>query len=233
MLTAYTIPANRLPSEPDLDINNTSQTSTTLYAELEPFCGIHKIGNYAVQTFPRPAEQYRNNNETVNANADDLESFSIPSSSQESNTSLSSSSLFYKKSSSNKRAYDSDVDEEDYYVSSVATTASHHNAVRSGFVSGNIWQDTTSSGPHTSIHNTSSSSYLAISQRTILSPKLGQHRRRIASAPMWKTQSEQENEDPVTLAGGGTTSSGDMMDLDDFGEAAFLRRREEVDGDYF
>ncbi|OKL56070.1 hypothetical protein UA08_08596 [Talaromyces atroroseus] len=234
-LTAYTIPASTSSSskrEVGVDLVTSQQPATTVYAELEPFCGMHKVGNYAVQTFPRPDEQYRD----MNMNADDLETTSIPSSSQGSNASSSSSaSLLYTNSNSNKRVYD-DSDAEEYYDSS---TAAHH-PIRGNFVPGDIWQDMTVTGFHSSVYAPipSTSPCHAIPQRTILSPKLSQHRRRIAAAApstsgsTWKAYAEQENEDPLAFAGGGEMSSGDMMDLDDFGEASFLRRREEVDADY-
>jgi Ribonucleotide reductase inhibitor len=221
-LTAYTIPA------PSFSPKRDAESTTTVYAGLEPFCGMHKVGNYAVQTFPRPDEQYRN------VNADDMETFSIPSSSQGSNTS-SSSDFLYANPSSNKRAYGSDV--EDDYDSAAAHHHHHHHPIRGGFASGDIWQDNAITGFNSSVYTSTPSSSDTISQRTILSPKLSQHRRRIVAASSTsgsacKTHSEQENQVPLTFAGDCETSSGEMMDLDDFGEADFLRRREEVDADY-
>ena len=207
-LTAYTIAASSREAEAETGSVTLPQSTTTVYAELEPFCGMHKVGNYAVQTFPRPAEQYRH--------IDDAETISIPSSSFSSCT---------NSNSSNKRVYDSNVEENYEYSAAV------HHPTRDGFVSGDIWQDTAVTRLHSSLPSHT------IQQRAILSPKLSQRRRRIAvtttSGSSWKAHAEQEDEDPLAVADRGETSSGDMMDLDDFGEAAFLRRREEVDDDYW
>lgn len=129
---------------------------------------------------------------------DELENVSMPSSSQESNASFSSAN--------NKRTLEPDIKEDD-----------------NGYMHQGIWHDT---NPTISTYNTSSST--TISRRTILSPKLGQHRRRIVvSSPTHspKTHNEQENANPLAA----TSMPYDSMDIDDFGEASFLRRREEVD----
>lgn len=230
-LTAYTIPTPAVSSakplsDPELDITSPSTRSATqtVYAELEPFCGFHKIGNYAVQTFPRPEEDYRYGMMSV----DDLETPSIPSSSQESNVSLSSSSSFHVHSN-NKRALDSDAEGEEEDVS-------HTVFQQGGFIPGDIWQDNIAPatiGSHTSHYYTSAPSNTR-SQRTILSPKLSQYRRRLvtsgSSSSEWKSRPEQENKDPLATAA--PVMPHEMMDLDDFGEASFLCRREEVDADF-
>ncbi|EEA26315.1 hypothetical protein TMatcc_005417 [Talaromyces marneffei ATCC 18224] len=190
-LTAYTIPVKTNSA------SRSTTTTTTVYSELQPFCGINKVGNFAVQTFPRPDEDYRSEEMM---RVDELENVSMPSSSQESNASFSSAN--------NKRTLEPDIEEDD----------EHDN----GYIQGGIWQDTF---PTISTYNTSSSN--AMSRRTILSPRLGQHRRRIiaynhTNSP--KTHTEQENANPLA-----TSVPYDGMDIDDFGEAEFLRRREEVD----
>lgn len=190
-LTAYTIPAR----------TNSTTMTTTVYSELQPFCGIHKVGNLAVQTFPRPDEDYRSEEML---SVDDLDIVSMPSSSQESNASFSSAS--------HKRTLEPDVEEED--------------EDDNGYIHQGIWQDTI---PTISIYNTSSSS--TMSRRTILSPRLGQHRRRIVASSRtssYKGLTEQENTNPLAV----TSMPYDSMDIDDFGEASFLRRREEVDFEY-
>lgn len=191
-LTAYTIPAKT---------NVSTITTTTVYSELQPFCGIHKVGNLAVQTFPRPDEDYRSEEML---SIDELENVSMPSSSQESNASFSSAN--------HKRIFEPDIEEEDEHDS---------DHIHQG-----IWQDTI---PSISTYNTSSSS--TMSRRTILSPRLGQHRQRtIASSRTNSSKflTEQENANPLAA----TSVPYDSMDIDDFGEASFLRRREEVDFEY-
>jgi hypothetical protein len=183
------------------------QTTRTCYAELEPFCGIHKIGNLAVQTFPRPAEEYRD----MQMSTDEGDMFSLPSSSQDSNTSSFSSV------NSHKRSYDSDVEDLDEDICS-STFFTGSLAV------GGTWQDPLRLNPVAESLSTATTR----SQRTILSPKLGQHRRRQFSSSFhsqWKRSSEQENKDPVSSVSNDT-------DMNDFEEASFLRRREEVDTDY-
>lgn len=135
---------------------------------------------------------------------DELENVSMPSSSQESNASFSSAN--------NKRTLEPDIEEED--------------EDDNGYMHRGIWHDTI---PPISTYNTSSST--TISRRTILSPKLGQHRRRIVVSSHThspKTHNEQENANPLAA----TSVPYDSMDIDDFGEASFLRRREEVDFEY-
>ncbi|KAI7975421.1 hypothetical protein EIK77_006377 [Talaromyces pinophilus] len=190
-LTAYTIPVK----------TNSTTMTTTVYSELQPFCGIHKVGNLAVQTFPRPDEDYRSEEMM---SVDELENISMPSSSQESNASFSSAN--------NKRTLVPDIEEED--------------GDDSGYMHQGIWQDTI---PTISTYNTSSSNTML--RRNILSPRLGQHRRRIIVSSRTnssKSHAEQENTNPLASA----SAPYDSMDTDDFGEASFLRRREEVDFEY-
>lgn len=172
--------------------------SRTSYAELAPFCGIHKIGNYAVQTFPTPAVDFGAGSEQVLT--DEGDEFSLPSGSQES---VASS---IPPPNPHKRSYDEDF-EDDYDGDDKMDANS-------------IWQDPlASSGIHT--YNTSPS----ISRRTILSPKLSQQRHQFFSVTA-KSSWGQENRDPCSASAMGG------MDVDDFEEPAFLRRREEVDADY-
>lgn len=190
-LTAYTIP---------MKTDSTSRVNTmttTVYSELQPFCGIHRVGNLAVQTFPRPDEDYRSEKMM---SVDELENVSMPSSSQESNASSSSAN--------HKRTYAEEEDEDG-----------------NGYNHQGIWQDTIST---ISTYSTSSPSTMS---RTILSPRLGQYRRRIIAPSRTnssKTHPEQENANPLSVA----SVSCDNMDIDDFGEAVFLRRKEEVDFEY-
>ncbi|KUL90348.1 hypothetical protein ZTR_02149 [Talaromyces verruculosus] len=191
-LTAYAIPVK----------TNSTTMTTTVYSELQPFCGMHKVGNFAVQTFPRPDEDYRSEEMM---SVDDLENVSMPSSSQESNVSFSSAN--------SKRTLEPDIEEED--------------GDDSGYIHQGIWQDTI---PTISTYNNTSSSN-TMSRRTILSPRLGQHRRRIVASSRTnssKRHAEQENANPLTT----TSVPYDSMDIDDFGEASFLRQREEVDFEY-
>ncbi|EED22192.1 conserved hypothetical protein [Talaromyces stipitatus ATCC 10500] len=209
-LTAYTIPVT---TKSDVAASSRPIMTTTVYSELQPFCGIHKVGNYAVQTFPRPDEEYRSEGMM---NVDELENISMPSSSQESNASFSSTS--------NKRTFEPDVDEEEEDDDS---SLGYNRAIHQGRnLPRDIWQDTIPS-----VSNYTSSSSNSMSRRTILSPRLGQHRRRIVASNNTissKTYTEQENTNPLAAA----TMSNNGMDIDDFGEAAFLRRREEVDFEY-
>ncbi|KAL1880426.1 hypothetical protein Plec18167_003830 [Paecilomyces lecythidis] len=171
--------------------------SRTSYAELAPFCGIHKIGNLAVQTFPTPAAGFGAASEQVST--DEGDAFSLPSSSQDS---IASS---IPAPNPHKRTYDEDFEEND----------DDDEMDASG-----IWNDPLASNRF----NTYSTSP-SLSRRTILSPKLGQQRRQFPGIS--KSSWGQENRDPFSAS----TTGG--MDVDDFEEPAFLRRREEVDADYF
>ncbi|KAJ9298137.1 hypothetical protein DTO271G3_3742 [Paecilomyces variotii] len=170
--------------------------SRTSYAELAPYCGIHKIGNYAVQTFPTPAAEFGAGSEHIST--DEGDAFSLPSSSQESvASSIPPPNL-------HKRTYDEDFEDDD----------DDHEMNASG-----IWHDALASNRFNT-YNTSPS----LSRRTILSPKLGQQRRQFLDTA--KLSRGQENRDPFSASATGN------MDIDDFEEPAFLRRREEVDADY-
>lgn len=154
------------------------------YAELEPFCGIHKIGNYAVQTFPRPLEEYNYSDNSRNIVDDEGDAFSIPSSSQESMASQLSST------SSNKRTlamvHSDDEDEDGVQTPRL---------------------DSLAFPLHRPVHT---------------SAQRQQQRRRVFRSPRIGT--------PVSLST--QTSGADAMAMDtdeDFGEATFLRSREEVD----
>lgn len=196
-VTQYTIPAP-VQSRREAAGSSIQSQPTQVYAELEPFCGLHKIGNYAVQTFPRPIEEYQSA-----VHVDELETISIANSSQNSNASSSFSINV------NKRSFDADSEDDD--DTEFPTTVFPP--------SGDIWQRPLNG-------NFASGSAPAVNmrpQRTILSPKLGQQRRqRTARNHSWKDHAEQENKDPLL-----TTEN-----MDDFGEATFLRRRDEVDTDY-
>ncbi|GAD94337.1 conserved hypothetical protein [Paecilomyces variotii No. 5] len=172
--------------------------SRTSYAELAPFCGIHKIGNLAVQTFPAPAAGFGAASEQVST--DEGDAFSLPSSSQD-----SVASSIIPPPNPHKRTYDEDFEEDD--GDDLEMNAS------------GIWNDPLAS----SRFNTYSTSP-SLPRRTILSPNLGQQRRQFPGIS--KSSWGQENCDPFSAS----TTGG--MDVDDFEEPAFLRRREEVDADY-
>ncbi|KAL1986426.1 hypothetical protein VTN96DRAFT_6346 [Rasamsonia emersonii] len=181
------------------------------YAELEPFCGMHKIGNLAVQTFPRPAEGYQDRSTHMSADNDDMSS--LPSKSQESNASSAFSS------NSHKRSYDSDLEDVDENGDDGLIHSSA--SFRGSITAGGIWQDPLRLNPVTETLTAAPSR----SQRAILSPKLRQQRRQISSfQSLGKRSPEQENKDPSSVK--------NDVNMDDFEEAAFLRRREEVDADY-
>lgn len=211
-LTEYTV-SHTVSSSGGNPAGGDTQTSSS-YAELEPFCGIHKIGNLAVQTFPRPAEEYRDRNTQVSADTDDMSS--LPSQSQESNASSAFSV------NSHKRSYDSDLEEVDENGDNELVAEIHSSAsLRGSLTAGGIWQDPLRLNPVTETLTAAPSR----SQRTILSPKLGQQRLQLSSFQShWKRSPGQENKDP-------SSAVNDVV-MDDFEEAAFLRRREEVDAEY-
>lgn len=140
-----------------------SYTRGGCFAELAPFSGVSKFS-------------YDSADNSGHLITDDGDAYSLPPSSQESNT---SSASFPSAINGQKRALESDI-----------------------FVDDDAWEDDAGS---------------QLRQETpvgrhILSPSLGQQRRRM-----------------LGLTG---TMDQSTMDLDDFEEASFLRRREEVDADY-
>jgi len=170
--------------------------SRASYSELAPYCGVHKVGNLAVQTFPDPAG-HQSSTTTPEVSTDEGDVFSLPSSSQ---SSISTASI--PPPNSHKRTFSDEdsSDDDDGLVPFNNDTINNRVTINSG--------------------------------RTILSPKLGrqQQHRRYVSSPLRnnnsntnnnKTWAQQQNRERFA------------MDLDDdFEEAAFLRRREEVDSDY-
>jgi Ribonucleotide reductase inhibitor len=138
------------------------RSSGTGNSELAPFSGV-----------PKSSYDPHYNNQLV---TDDGDAYSLPPSSQESNT---SSASFSSTVNGQKRALESDI-----------------------FVDDDGWEDDPGSGlrQETPVG------------RHILSPSLGQQRRHMLGL-----------HDAVNQT---------TMDLDDFEEASFLRRREEVDADY-
>lgn len=176
-LNEYPYPTTSLPE---------NSSGGRCYAELEPFCGIHKIGNYAVQTFPRPLEEYDANDGRTVVN-DEKDEFSIPSSSQESMASQSSNM-------SNKRplamVHSDDEDEEN----EATTPGSDGVALPS----------------HRPIYTRA---------------RQQQHRRVFRSSRIGKPAALSMQS--VPQASGPDTTAMDMDE--DFGEATFLRSREEVD----
>jgi hypothetical protein len=196
--------------------------SERAYAELLPFSGLHRVGNHAVQTFPRLPVEYQDNDQSKNSYAmtDDGDIFSLPSSTQESNV----SSIF--SANSNKRSYESDG--EDEWVDEIVESPSHPA------YSGAIWQDPLRSNPvlRNSFYTTPTSTRPI--RRPILSPKTSQQRQQYFPSVYQQSSSsakhviEQENTGPETSKVFAVIPDMEMEDLD-FGEAVFLRHPKEVD----
>lgn len=157
-------------------------------AELAPFCGSSKMGDFGVEPFSRPVMGHdHNNNDLVN---DEGDAFSLPSSSQQSTASSASSSSSLLNSGQ-KRPFDysddDDLDELDFADQNIDPSYGYDYM-------GN-----------TAVHT----------QRTILAPTLGQQRRRFIAA--------RNHNNPSAMS---------HMDVDDdFEEASFLCRREDVEMD--
>ncbi|WEW54801.1 hypothetical protein PRK78_000226 [Emydomyces testavorans] len=193
----------------------TTTPSTTSYAELAPYCGGFKVGNLAVQSFPQPATPHEHEEMRFKTRlADDEEEESVMLTSSQDST---DSAMMFAPSNPHKRAFDQADDD----VADDEPDPEQQEDLDSFY-----------SPPQ--FLNTRWSS------RAILRPKRGQKTRRfvVASASakparhglssqsnkfehMWGL-SEQENRDPTS----------DMFASADFEEAAFLRRREEVDEDF-
>ncbi|KAK2747798.1 hypothetical protein FQN57_001828 [Myotisia sp. PD_48] len=181
----------------------TQSTSSTHYPELVPFSGILKVGNLAVQSFPRPVDSTF---ETGNID----EEYGIPFSSQESTESVDFSLPAPPPPNLHKRR-GFEIDEDD------GTITAHDP------IFGSV--------PFRSAHPHSHS-------RTILLPRSGRSKMKRRSSVTKSTQPKftgQENYDPAY-----SPSSIRQQRLlfpqeshHDFAEAVFLRRREEVDDEYY
>ncbi|OAX77434.1 hypothetical protein ACJ72_08268 [Emergomyces africanus] len=199
----------------------TSQTRTpttsTSYAELAPFCGVLKTGNFAVQTFPRAPTGPDQEMHHSHALDEEWDKGSIPSSSLESTDSFSSQTTIHQPTpGTNKRRFepelaDSDSDDKEDEYSSNFPRGFHQ-----------MWKSTIpfSTALPSSSHTPSSSS-----SRPILFPRQG---RKIVSYQIHQQRQHkvryygEENHDPIVAS---------MSEAPDFEEAEFLRRREEVDND--
>lgn len=189
------------------------------FTELLPFSGMHKVGNYAVQTFPRPLADYQDKYRPNAAYMDDGDIHSLPSSSQESNVSS------IVPVNLNKRSYDSDDGDEcakadrDTYTSSQPI---HDKG---------IWQDPLRSNPVFKDDHHISAISKRPTRRPILSPKCSQQRQQyvsFTSSSSHKLDVDQENVGPEYSYILSVKHDMDVDDMD-FGEAPFLRRPEEVD----
>lgn len=156
-------------------------------AELAPFCGSSKMGDFGVEPFSRPVMGHdHSNNDLVN---DEADAFSLPSSSKESTASSSSSSFALNVGQKRSFDYSDDDDLDEFDFADQDIDPSHGY----GYMG------------NTAVHT----------QRTILAPTLGQQRRRFIATKNYNNQSVKSH-----------------MDVeDDFEEASFLCRREDVEMD--
>ncbi|KAK2787797.1 hypothetical protein FQN52_007108 [Onygenales sp. PD_12] len=180
----------------------TSHTHTTTYAGLAPFCGVLKTGNLAVQVFPQQAEQMIHNNHSLD---EEWDKGSIPASSQDS---VDSYTYTIPPSNPNKRSFDLDdaADSDSDDLEEYSSIFPH------GF--NTMWKST--------IPVPAPVAAATRSSRHILSPRLGQKTVKNRQQKVGGGYG-QENFDPIFISE--PTSGGD------FEEAAFLRRREEVEGE--
>ncbi|RHZ64583.1 uncharacterized protein CDV56_108091 [Aspergillus thermomutatus] len=154
--------------------HSTGRGCPTIRAELDPFCGLSKSGDYTIKPHSDPAYRLSHTGDhNVDIVTDDGDAFSLPPSSQES---------VYSANNSHKRSYvPDDVDE-------YASDFEHIMFATPDPVSG----------------------------RTILCPSLKHQRRRFVALQNQAKSTVQQR----------------TMEVDDFEEPLFLRRREEVDNDY-
>ncbi|KAK2809316.1 hypothetical protein FQN50_003958 [Emmonsiellopsis sp. PD_5] len=184
----------------------TSYTNTTTYTQLAPFCGVLKTGNLAVQVFPQ-AEQVIHNPPLD----EEWDKGSIPASSQDS---VDSYTYTIPPPNPNKRSFDQDdaADSDSDDLEEYSSIFPH------GF--NTMWKST--------IPVPTPVAAATRSSRHILSPRLGQ-KTAGRSMSMKNRQQKvgggygQENFDPMFIS--------QPMSGGDFEEAAFLRRRDEVEGE--
>ncbi|KAL2824131.1 ribonucleotide reductase inhibitor-domain-containing protein [Aspergillus cavernicola] len=185
----------------------TAAYATQTHSELAPFCGMGKATGYhnLTQTLPYPTPNtthHHHNNNIVTT--DDLdETFSLPPSSQESLSSTSSDSPIPLFPPQKKRTHNDFTTYEDEDQVSDLGDPTYTTTPHS-------WQDPLR------LHPIASTLKQTQAQgRTILFPTINHQRRRFFAAA---------GKHKSTVA---TTT----MDLDDFEEPVFLRKREEVDGE--
>jgi hypothetical protein len=194
-------------------LSNSRSSST----ELNPFCGMHKSDNLAGRRRPHSTEEFTDERMQVSSTEFDV--------GQESNT-FSVFSVI-----SRKRSYDWTLEESGgegdgssgASINQMLIRKIHSSCTTKGTLNtAEIWQDALRL-------NDANEAFAPPSQspRAILSPRIEQQRRLFTySQKQPVTSTGQENFNPSAI-----THTMDM-DIDDFGEAAFLRRREEVDSDY-
>lgn len=193
--------------------------------ELNPFCGMHKSDNLAGRRRPHySTEEFTD--ERMQVSSTEFDAMSLPGSGQESNNTFSIFSVI-----SRKRSYDWTAEESGGEadgssgagINQMLIRKIHSSCTTKGTLNtADIWQDAL-------LLNDADDAFAPPSQspRAILSPRIEQQRRLFTySQKQPVTSTGQENFNPSAI-----THTMDM-DIDDFGEAAFLRRREEVDSDY-
>ncbi|KAL9115944.1 MAG: hypothetical protein Q9227_000312 [Pyrenula ochraceoflavens] len=116
-LPPFVTPASSINSE-DIDTMDKPPfpTSSTSASSLLPFCGLHKTGNLAVQTFPRPpsgghSHPLASHPTALSVSIDQPDSISSLPSSQESNSTTTSSYNTYRPP---KRSLPLELDEESF-----------------------------------------------------------------------------------------------------------------------
>jgi len=186
---------------------------------------VRKAVSEGYKVGPLKCNEYATSHERMQVSSTGFDEMSLPESGQESNT-FSIFSVI-----SRKRSYDGTPevsgDEEDgssgANINQMLRRKIHSSCATKGISNTTeIWQDPVRL-------NGANEAFSPSSQypRAILSPRIEQQRRLFTySQKQTVISTGQENFNPTALA---DTID---MDIDDFGEAAFLRRREEVDSDY-
>ncbi|OXV08670.1 hypothetical protein Egran_03569 [Elaphomyces granulatus] len=197
-------------------LSNSRSSST----ELNPFCGMHKSDNLTGRRRPHSTEEFTD--ERMQVSSTEFDAMSLPGSGQESNT-FSIFSVISRKRSFDWTPEELGDEGDGSSINQMLMGKIHSSCTTKGTLNtAEIWQDAFRL-------NDANEAFAPPSQspRAILSPRIEQQRRLFTySQKQPVTSTGQENFSPSAI-----THTMDM-DIDDFGEAAFLRRREEVDSDY-
>ena len=195
--------------------------------ELSPYCGLHKIGGMAVQPLPHyisktSAAGFLSAQSSITLSAAEQEDdpFSFPSSQE---STISTVSSIQAPSNRTKRVFDADVDDdEDEDEEQSHTPYDHFSKNPTGMLELNSLMRLGQSNPSKA--------------RMIAKPRSRRHHglhhpRSKADETFNKRLVAEGQENSMGGAAGGFTNSFSQEPEFDFGEAAFLSRREDVDMD--
>lgn len=197
-------------------------SDSTSYNELSPYCGLHKIGGMAVQPLPQhisntSAAGFSSAQSSITLSAAEQEEdpFSFPSSQE---STISTASSIQPHSGRNKRVFDDEVDEDEQQTHN---PYDHFSTNPTGMLELNSLMRLGQGNSSTS--------------RMIAKPRSrrnrGLHQQQSQAHEMFRKSFVAEGQENFMGNAGSFTHGFSQEPEFDFGEAAFLSRREDVDMD--